>query len=171
MHLRSRRAPDLQAMYLELPLGEALDVVDAEAGMVARRFVPPSFSEIRRVLNTAVVRAVALRRGPRRPGPDPVAPLPAQIIALVGSLELVTFDADETIYPDGSVLSEDSPACAFIPELLKRGYRVALCTAAGYKDATKYETRLRGVRPGRLACCAPRAQCCRCHYCPRWHPR
>lgn len=134
-------------MYLELPLREALDVVDAEAGMVARHFVPPSFSEIRRVLNTSVVRGGA----PTGPGADSPTASPhqrsfAQIIALAGSLELVTFDADETIYPDGSVLSEDSPACSFIPELLKRGYRVALCTAAGYKDASKYETRLRGVR-------------------------
>ena len=66
-----------QATFLDLDLMSALAEYDAGMHITARKYVAPSFREVRHVLNLAVVRAAA----------------PA--------LALVTFDADETLYTDG----------------------------------------------------------------------
>lgn len=74
----------------------------------ARQFVPPSFNDVRRVLNTA------------------------QVMALVGGLRLITFDGDVTLYEDGADLEPSSPIAALLLRLLACDLHVAIVTAAGY---------------------------------------
>lgn len=62
-----------------------------------------------------------------------------------GPLQLVTFDGDVTLYDDGQSLSEDSLVISRIIDLLKRGIKVGIVTAAGYTDASKYYSRLQGL--------------------------
>lgn len=84
--------------------------------------MPPTFKEIRHVLNLATIEAIA------------------------GDLKLVTFDADDTIYEDGGTISKTSRMVQIIVGLLHRGLVVSLVTAAGYPGAPeKYEARLRGI--------------------------
>ncbi len=72
-----RLCPHVGPTFLDLDLMSALAEYDAGMHITARKYVAPSFREVRHVLNLAVVRAAA----------------PA--------LALVTFDADETLYTDG----------------------------------------------------------------------
>ena len=86
--------------------------------------MPPSFNDIRLVLNTA------------------------QLLGLVrsgGGVELVTFDGDVTLYDDGASLTPDNPVIERILGLLGRGVRVGIVTAAGYVQAEKYYGRLAGL--------------------------
>ena len=89
----------------------------------SRRFVPPSFNDIRLTLNTA------------------------QVLSLVrqGSLSLVTFDGDVTLYDDGQSLTPENPVIARILRLLAEGTKVGIVTAAGYTEASKYYERLHGL--------------------------
>lgn len=94
-----------------------------------RRFVPPSFNDIRLTLNTA------------------------QIMSLVrsGPLELVTFDGDITLYDDGQNLTEDNPVIPRILSLMARGTKIGIVTAAGYLEARRYYDRLYGLLNAVLA--------------------
>ena len=62
-----------------------------------------------------------------------------------GPLELVTFNGDVTLYNDGDSLGYDNPVIENIIQLLKRGVKVAIVTAAGYTEASKYYARLYGL--------------------------
>jgi IMP and pyridine-specific 5'-nucleotidase len=88
-----------------------------------RRFVAPSFNDIRLTLNTA------------------------QLMGLVSrsQIRLVTFDGDVTLYEDGCSLAEDSPVISRLLRLLQQGKKVGIVTAAGYTDASKYYGRLKGL--------------------------
>lgn len=89
---------------------------------MARKRVPPTFKEIRHVLNVATINAIA------------------------SDLKLVTFDADDTIYEDGGTISKTSHMVEVIVGLLHRGLVVSLVTAAGYPGKPeRYEARLRGI--------------------------
>lgn len=83
----------------------------------------PSFNDIRLILNTA------------------------QVMSLVATapLELVTFDGDVTLYDDGGSLDLDNPVLPRLLDLLSRGTRVGIVTAAGYTEASRYYERLRGL--------------------------
>lgn len=84
--------------------------------------MPPTFKEVRHILNLATINAIA------------------------GHLKLVTFDADDTIYEDGGIINSSSKMVMIIVELLKRGIVVSLVTAAGYPGKPeRYEERLRGI--------------------------
>eukprot|EP00180_Rhodochaete_pulchella_P000724 Plantae.Rhodophyta-Rhodochaete_pulchella.ctg15543.p1 GENE.Plantae.Rhodophyta-Rhodochaete_pulchella.ctg15543~~Plantae.Rhodophyta-Rhodochaete_pulchella.ctg15543.p1 ORF type:complete len:295 (-),score=34.26 Plantae.Rhodophyta-Rhodochaete_pulchella.ctg15543:505-1389(-) len=86
--------------------------------MTARQHVPPSFNDIRHILNTA------------------------QVLAILPTLKLVTFDGDKTLYPDGEAL-QSRLLVEYLLGLLSRGIMVAVVTAAGYPDhPEKYEARL-----------------------------
>lgn len=89
----------------------------------SRRFVPPSFNDIRLTLNSA------------------------QVLSLVknGPLELITFDGDVTLYDDGQSLTEDNPVISRIIKLLSQGLKVGIVTAAGYTEAFRYYNRLYGL--------------------------
>lgn len=88
-----------------------------------RRFVPPSFNDVRLILNTAQVMSI-VRNGP---------------------LELVTFDGDVTLYDDGQCLTPDNPVIPRILKLMRGGSRIGIVTAAGYTEAHKYYERLYGL--------------------------
>ena len=66
-------------------------------------------------------------------------------LARNGSIDLVTFDGDVTLYDDGESLTDNNPVTARILKLLHDGTHVGIVTAAGYTDAAKYYERLHGL--------------------------
>eukprot|EP01086_Lenisia_limosa_P009858 TRINITY_DN33573_c0_g1_i1.p1 TRINITY_DN33573_c0_g1~~TRINITY_DN33573_c0_g1_i1.p1 ORF type:complete len:370 (-),score=40.29 TRINITY_DN33573_c0_g1_i1:51-1052(-) len=72
----------------------------------------------------------------------------AQIRSSLPHLKLVTFDGDGTLYPDGDSIENNKDAIVELISLLKRGYFVALVTAAGYPDPNVYEKRLKPLLDG-----------------------
>ena len=115
--------PDVGVFFTPLLLEKAFEYQDGRRRISSRRFVPPSFNDIRLTLNSA------------------------QMLSLVegGPLELVTFDGDVTLYPDGHSLETDNPVISRIMDLLVRGIKVAIVTAAGYTETSKYYGRLHGL--------------------------
>jgi IMP and pyridine-specific 5'-nucleotidase len=114
--------PHVGKVFLRLDLLAALDEYDSKTGLCRRRFVPPSFREIRELLNLATVRAAA------------------------PTVRLVTLDADETLYSDGGVMTVGSPMIPLICQLLQNGTYVAVVTAASYPHAPeKYAARFIGL--------------------------
>ena len=115
--------PSVGIFFTPLLLEEAFIYQDARRKISPRRFVAPSFNDIRLLLNSAQVMSL-IRNGP---------------------LELITFDGDVTLYDDGQSLSEENLVIPRIIDLLKRGIKVGIVTAAGYTDASKYYSRLQGL--------------------------
>lgn len=115
--------PSVANFFTPLALHDAFMWQDQRRCISHRRFVPPSFNDIRLVLNTAQVMSL-VRAGP---------------------LELVTFDGDVTLYDDGQCLTPDNPAIPRILRLMEKGSRIGIVTAAGYTEAQKYYGRLYGL--------------------------
>ncbi|OQO10641.1 hypothetical protein B0A48_03939 [Cryoendolithus antarcticus] len=115
--------PSVGIFFTPLPLQDAFAWQDQRRCISSRRFVAPSFNDIRLILNTA------------------------QVMSLVqgSKLELVTFDGDVTLYEDGHSLSPDNPVLVRLMDLLRKGTRVGIVTAAGYTEAEKYYERLYGL--------------------------
>ncbi|PNS13777.1 IMP-specific 5'-nucleotidase 1 [Sphaceloma murrayae] len=115
--------PSVGTFFTPLPLRSAFTYQDNRRRISSRRFVAPSFNDIRLVLNTA------------------------QVMSLVsaGGVDLMTFDGDVTLYDDGQSLDPSNPAIPRILNLLRQGTRVGIVTAAGYTDAAKYYGRLHGL--------------------------
>ena len=110
--------------FTPLLLENAFRFQDEQRRISSRRFVPPSFNDIRLTLNTAQVMGV---------------------LAQHGSFDLITFDGDVTLYNDGECLTSDNPVITRILGLLSHGTKVAIVTAAGYSDAGRYYGRLVGL--------------------------
>ena len=118
----SALVPAMGAAWLPLDLVSALSTIDARARLRARRFVPPSFAEVRRVVNEATV------------------------VAAAKSISLLTLDADNTIYSDGGTLTFDAPIVPLLVRILVAGVRVAIVTAASYPgQPERFEARLEGL--------------------------
>ncbi|KAK5718409.1 IMP 5'-nucleotidase [Elasticomyces elasticus] len=115
--------PSVGVFFTPLPLKAAFDFQDKKRRMSSRRFVAPSFNDVRLVLNTGQVMALVQR----------------------SKLELVTFDGDVTLYDDGETLTPDNPCIPRILELLRKGTRIGIVTAAGYTDPSGYYNRLWGL--------------------------
>lgn len=115
--------PSVGTFFTSLLLEDAFVYQDKRRRISSRRFVPPSFNDIRLTLNTA------------------------QILSLVrdGPLELVTFDGDVTLYDDGLSLLPDNPVIPRVLRLLSKGSKVGIVTAAGYTEASRYYERLCGL--------------------------
>ncbi len=116
-----RLVPSIGRFFTRLPLKEAFVQQNRRRSITGRRFVPPSFNDVRHVLNAA------------------------QIMAIASNLKLVTFDGDLTLYPDGQNFPEDSPISTYFVKMLQNGIHIAIVTAAGYSGpdgARKYEERL-----------------------------
>jgi hypothetical protein len=109
--------------FTPLLLEKAFEYQDEKRKISSRRFVPPSFNDIRLILNSA------------------------QVMSLIqgGPLELVTFDGDVTLYADGQSLTLENPVIPRIVNLLSQGVKVGIVTAAGYTEASKYYDRLYGL--------------------------
>lgn len=122
--------PSVGQFFTDLPLRAAFDWQDARRYISSRRFVAPSFNDIRLILNTA------------------------QAMSLVqhSNLDLVTFDGDVTLYDDGDVLTPENPCIPRILDLMRRGTRIGIVTAAGYTQAEKYYERLHGLLDAVAAC-------------------
>ena len=115
--------PTVGIFFTPLLLEDAFIFHDKTRKISSRRFVAPSFNDIRLILNTAQIMSL-IRNGP---------------------LELITFDGDVTLYNDGESLDHDNPVISRIIRLLSQGIKVGIVTAAGYTDASKYYGRLFGL--------------------------
>ena len=84
--------PTAGPFFTRLPLEAAFKYQDRKRYISSRRYVAPSFNDVRLVLNSAQIMAVT-----------------------GGALQLATFDGDVTLYDDGESLEPSSP---IIPRLL-----------------------------------------------------
>ncbi|KAL8865854.1 MAG: hypothetical protein Q9174_006658, partial [Haloplaca sp. 1 TL-2023] len=115
--------PTVGVFFTPLRLEEAFNYQDAQRKISSRRFVPPSFNDIRLTLNSAQLMSLALS----------------------GPVELMTFDGDVTLYDDGESLTDDNPVTPRILRLLRQGLHIGIVTAAGYTDSKRYYERLHGL--------------------------
>lgn len=117
-----RLVPTISAFFTSLPLEEAWRRYDAKYAVSQRKCVPPSFNEVRHILNLA------------------------QVMALAGSLQMISFDGDQTLYSDGGNFGNNIELASLIGNCLTRGVYVVLITAAGYGlDGPRYEQRVQGL--------------------------
>lgn len=79
--------PSIGTFFTRLPLADAFRFQDSKRLISSRRFVPPSFNDVRLILNTAQVMGITAS----------------------GPLDLATFDGDVTLYDDGKSLEPDNP--------------------------------------------------------------
>ncbi len=115
--------PSIGNFFTRLPLEAAFKFQDRKRYISSRRFVAPSFNDVRLVLNTAQMMAVTA----------------------YGQLRLATFDGDVTLYDDGHSLEPDNPVIPRMLDLLRKDVRIGIVTAAGYTTADRYYARLHGL--------------------------
>ncbi|KAL8758961.1 MAG: hypothetical protein Q9184_003766 [Pyrenodesmia sp. 2 TL-2023] len=115
--------PSVGTFFTPLPLEKAFEFQDERRRISSRRFVAPSFNDIRLILNSAQLMSLAHDR----------------------PIELVTFDGDVTLYDDGESLIDANPVISRVLRLLANGTYVGIVTAAGYTDASRYYDRLHGL--------------------------
>lgn len=104
--------PSAGPFFTRLPLEDAFKYQDRKRYISSRRYVAPSFNDVRLVLNTAQVLAVA--RG--------------------GGLQLATFDGDVTLYDDGMSLEPTSP---IVPRLIGNA---PFCSGPLVQKANAFQT-------------------------------
>lgn len=115
--------PTVGPFFTRLPLEAAFKYQDHKRFISSRRFVSPSFNDVRLILNSAQIMAVTT----------------------YSHLQLATFDGDVTLYDDGKSLEADSPLVPRLLDLLRKNVRVGIVTAAGYTTADRYHARLHGL--------------------------
>jgi IMP and pyridine-specific 5'-nucleotidase len=114
--------PSITSLFLRQDVLRALAELDGHIHLSSRLYVAPTFSEVRTILNYSVVNAAAPK------------------------LQLLTLDADDTLYEDGGNLSFNSPNIPYLIRLLRMRVHVAVVTAAAYPGAPeRYENRLAGL--------------------------
>ncbi|KAL0633482.1 IMP 5'-nucleotidase [Maublancomyces gigas] len=116
--------PSVGTFFTPLLLEKAFVYQDARRAISSRRFVAPSFNDIRLTLNTAQIMSLTTLNGP---------------------LKLVTFDGDVTLYDDGQCLTPANPVIPRIIKLMAKGLCIGIVTAAGYTDSIRYRERLFGL--------------------------
>ncbi|KAM5367622.1 hypothetical protein ACJZ2D_009903 [Fusarium nematophilum] len=114
--------PTAGPFFTRLPLEAAFKYQDRKRYISSRRFVAPSFNDVRQILNSAQVMAVTN-----------------------GALQLATFDGDVTLYDDGCSLEPSSPVIPRLLDLLRKNIKIGIVTAAGYTTADRYYERLHGL--------------------------
>ncbi|KAH6630121.1 IMP-specific 5-nucleotidase [Chaetomium sp. MPI-SDFR-AT-0129] len=115
--------PTIGPFFTRLPLEAAFKFQDRKRYISSRRFVSPSFNDVRLILNSAQMMAVTT----------------------YGTLQLATFDGDVTLYDDGESLEPSSPIIPRLLDLLRKNVKIGIVTAAGYTTADKYHARLHGL--------------------------
>ncbi|KAL2269405.1 hypothetical protein VTJ83DRAFT_1589 [Remersonia thermophila] len=115
--------PTVGPFFTRLPLEAAFKYQDSRRYISSRRFVSPSFNDVRLILNSAQIMAVTT----------------------YGELQLATFDGDVTLYDDGESLEPSSPVIPRLLDLLHKNIKIGIVTAAGYTTADKYHARLHGL--------------------------
>jgi IMP and pyridine-specific 5'-nucleotidase len=89
-------------------MAQAFRLYDQKYSISQRRMIPPSFNEIRHILNLA------------------------QIIDLGKELKMISFDGDQTLYNDGGNFDiKNSELALSLIRLLCHNVKVILVTAAG----------------------------------------
>jgi IMP and pyridine-specific 5'-nucleotidase len=69
-----------------------------------------------------------------------------QVHASAEHLQLVTFDADGTLYEDGAHFEQNNKMIQLMMALLRANVHVAIVTAAGYPgNSERFEQRLAGL--------------------------
>lgn len=117
--------PSVGTFFTPLLLRDAFIFQDERRNISRRRFVPPSFNDVRVTMNSAQVMSL--------------------VRSAAGPLKLVTFDGDVTLYDDGLSVEPDNPVVTRLLALLGKGMAVGIVTAAGYTDAKMYYGRLHGL--------------------------
>ncbi|KKY18674.1 putative imp-specific 5nucleotidase [Phaeomoniella chlamydospora] len=125
--------PSVGTFFTPLRLEEAFIYQDAQRAISSRRFVAPSFNDIRLILNTAQVLSLV------RPSAPLSSPQPTS------QIKLLTFDGDVTLYDDGASLTPDNPVIQRLIHLLSLSLKIGIVTAAGYTEPAKYYSRLHGL--------------------------
>ncbi|KAH6674897.1 IMP-specific 5'-nucleotidase-like protein 1 [Halenospora varia] len=115
--------PSIGTFFTRLPLADAFRYQDRKRFISSRRFVPPSFNDIRLILNTAQLMGVTSSR----------------------PLDLATFDGDVTLYDDGKSLESTNLVIERIIYLMAHNTKIGIVTAAGYTEAERYYGRLHGL--------------------------
>ncbi|KAL3418905.1 imp-specific 5 -nucleotidase 1 [Phlyctema vagabunda] len=115
--------PSIGTFFTRLPLADAFRYQDKKRFISSRRFVPPSFNDIRLILNTAQLMGVTS----------------------AGPIDLATFDGDVTLYDDGMSLETTNPVIEKIIYLMRHNTKIGIVTAAGYIEAERYYQRLHGL--------------------------
>ena len=115
--------PSIGVFFTPLELEKAFYYQDNLRRISSRRFVAPSFNDVRLILNSAQILSLAHE----------------------GPLRLISFDGDLTLYNDGEALIASNPIIPRIIGLLQRGIKVAIVTAAGYTEVSQYHTRFHGL--------------------------
>ncbi|RYO80855.1 hypothetical protein DL766_008786 [Monosporascus sp. MC13-8B] len=115
--------PSIGNFFTRLPLEAAFKFQDRKRYISSRRFVAPSFNDVRLILNTAQLMAVTT----------------------YGHLRLATFDGDVTLYDDGESLEPSSPVIPRMIDLMRKNVKIGIVTAAGYTTADRYYARLHGL--------------------------
>ncbi|KAF9890477.1 IMP 5'-nucleotidase [Aspergillus nanangensis] len=113
--------PTVGSFFTPLLIEDAFKRQDRQRSISRRRFVAPSFNDIRLILNSA------------------------QLLGLQRNIDLVTFDGDVTLYDDGACLTPENPVISRITRLLHQDRKIGIVTAAGYTEAPKYYERLAGL--------------------------
>ncbi|KAJ9155362.1 IMP-specific 5'-nucleotidase 1 [Pleurostoma richardsiae] len=126
--------PTVGPFFTRLPLEAAFKYQDRKRYISSRRFVSPSFNDVRLILNSAQIMAV-VSAGAGGGGGGGGGP----------GLRLATFDGDVTLYDDGQSLEPDSPVISRLLDLLRRDVCIGIVTAAGYTTADRYYARLHGL--------------------------
>ncbi|KAJ0299948.1 hypothetical protein COL5a_007027 [Colletotrichum fioriniae] len=129
--------PSAGPFFTRLPLEAAFTLMDAKRLISSRRYVSPSFNDVRLILNAAQILAVTSPSP--SPNPSSTTTSPA------ASLQLATFDGDVTLYDDGESLLPTSPLIPRLLSLLRRDIKIGIVTAAGYTTADRYYDRLHGL--------------------------
>ncbi|KAI5464016.1 IMP-specific 5'-nucleotidase [Mariannaea sp. PMI_226] len=114
--------PTAGPFFTRLPLEAAFKYQDRKRSISSRRFVAPSFNDVRQILNSAQIMAVNN-----------------------GTLQLATFDGDVTLYDDGESLLPSNPVIPRLLDLLRKNIKIGIVTAAGYLTADRYYERLHGL--------------------------
>ena len=127
--------PSVGPFFTRLPLEAAFKFQDAKRFISSRRFVSPSFNDIRLILNTAQIMAVTA----------PSTFSPATTAKSGKPLKLATFDGDVTLYDDGQSLEPSSPIIPRLLDLLRKDVKIGIVTAAGYTTSERYHSRLHGL--------------------------
>ncbi|KAK1991571.1 IMP-specific 5'-nucleotidase [Colletotrichum falcatum] len=117
--------PSAGPFFTRLPLEAAFNHMDERRLISSRRYVSPSFNDVRLILNAAQILAVTA--APESP------------------LQLATFDGDVTLYDDGESLEPSSPLIPRLLDLLRKDIKIGIVTAAGYTTADRYYARLHGL--------------------------
>lgn len=135
----SMLVPTISSFFTRLALEEAFLIQDSARAISSRRFVAPSFNDIRLVLNTAQLLSL-------------ITPKTSSTTPINGStgksqLQLLTFDGDVTLYEDGASLHspEANPVILRLLHFLSQDVRIAIVTAAGYTQPQNYYNRLSGL--------------------------